>query len=204
MRLKLSLALALAVATSLVFAEVRHFGFLSLDDGLYVAANPRVRAGLTLEGLGWAATTAWQSNWHPVTWLSLMADVELFGVNPRAHHLVNLLLHVANTLLLFLLLARLTDRVWRSAFVAALFALLLALGLMAKPTLVTLPFTLLVLDVWPLGRAEWREALRARGLCRWSGRSSHSSRSRPPAARSRSRRPATRSPRSTSSRSRSA
>lgn len=205
--------LALLALTVAVYAPVGHFDFVQLDDPAYVTENPHVLGGLTLEGAAWAFTTGHAANWHPVTWLSHMLDVQLFGVAGGAHHLTSLALHAANTLLLFGLLALLTGALWRSALVAALFAvhplhvesvawvaerkdvlstffLLLtlwayagfvrsvgpastaagvpagrsrrvyyalmlvafALGLMAKPMLVTLPFVLLLLDVWPLGR----------------------------------------------------
>ncbi len=205
--------LALAALTAAVYAPVRHYDFVSFDDPVYVSENATVARGLTWEGARWAFTTGHASNWHPLTWLSHMLDVQLFGMTPGAHHLTNLVLHVLNTLLLFLLLLRLTGRAGPSAVVAALFAvhplhvesvawiaerkdvlstcfwllaswsylsyvglpsvrrhatdvagsgsrirsyalmlLWFALGLMAKPMLVTLPFVLLVLDVWPLGR----------------------------------------------------
>jgi hypothetical protein len=211
--------LVLAALTVAVYAPVGRFDFVQLDDPAYVTENPHVLGGLTLDGLAWAFTTGHAANWHPVTWLSHMLDVQLFGVDAGAHHLTSLALHAANTLLLFGLLALLTGALWRSALVAALFAvhplhvesvawvaerkdvlsaffLLLtlwayagfvrsvgpaataagetagrsrrvyyalmlvafALGLMAKPMLVTLPFVLLLLDVWPLERlnAAWR------------------------------------------------
>jgi hypothetical protein len=211
--------LVLAALTVAVYAPVGRFDFVQLDDPAYVTENPHVLGGLTLDGLAWAFTTGHAANWHPVTWLSHMLDVQLFGVDAGAHHLTSVALHAANTLLLFGLLALLTGALWRSALVAALFAvhplhvesvawvaerkdvlsaffLLLtlwayagfvrsvgpaataagetagrsrrvyyalmlvafALGLMAKPMLVTLPFVLLLLDVWPLERlnAAWR------------------------------------------------
>jgi tetratricopeptide (TPR) repeat protein len=122
MQTRLSICAALALVTALLFADVRNAGFLSYDDDVYVTASPQVRQGLTLESLRWSLTAVISSNWHPVTLWSLMLDVSLFGVNARAHHLVNLVLHIANVLLLFLLLARMTGAAWRSAFVAALFA----------------------------------------------------------------------------------
>ena len=76
-----------------------------------------------MEGIGWAFTTGHAANWHPLTWISHMVDVQLFGLHPGWHHLVNLLFHLANTLLLFLVLHRMTNALWQSAFVAALFAL---------------------------------------------------------------------------------
>ncbi len=194
------------------YAPVRHFGFINFDDRDYVYQNPEVLSGLTLQGIRWAFKTNHAANWHPVTWLSHMLDCQLFGLNPGAQHMVNVLFHVASTLLLFHILNLMTTAPWRSAFVAALFALhplhvesvawvaerkdvlsaffwmltlwtyvkyaealkacppsadsrvrvfyglaLLSftLGLMSKPILVTLPFVLLLLDYWPLGRTPW-------------------------------------------------
>jgi tetratricopeptide (TPR) repeat protein len=97
-------------------------GFINYDDNDYIAANPFVARGLTADGALWALTTTQSSNWHPLTWLSHMLDVQLFGMNPGAHHLVGLGLHAANAALLYLLLLRLTGARWRSALVAALFA----------------------------------------------------------------------------------
>jgi Flp pilus assembly protein TadD len=196
--------LALIAANLIVYAPVWHHGFVNFDDDDYVTANPVVQHGLTWHGVAWALTTDHASNWHPLTWLSHMLDVQLYGLDPGAHHLTNLLLHIANTLLLFGLLNRMTGALGRSAFVAGLFAvhplhvesvawvaerkdvlstlfwmltlwayveyvkrpdlsqsglrryavvlLFFALGLLAKPMLVTLPFVLLLLDFWPLGR----------------------------------------------------
>ena len=83
--------------------------------------NPHVRAGLNAAGIAWAFTASYAANWHPLTWLSHMLDVELFGLNPGPHHVVNLVLHVANTILVWLVLRRLTGSTFRSAVVAALF-----------------------------------------------------------------------------------
>ncbi len=115
--------LGLVLATVIAFEPVRHNDFVSYDDAMYVTENPRVNEGVSLASLRWAFTTTHASNWHPLTWLSHMLDCELFGLNPLWHHLVNLLFHTANTLLLFWVLARLTGAVWASAFVAAAFAL---------------------------------------------------------------------------------
>ncbi|HEV2392730.1 MAG TPA: hypothetical protein VG146_10255 [Verrucomicrobiae bacterium] len=114
-----ALLIALAVAA---FWPVLRNGFINYDDPDYVTQTPQVLAGLTWRGLAWAFTTGWAGNWHPLTWASHMLDVTLFGVSPGAHHAVNLLLHVTNTLLLFFLLKRLTGSLWRSALVAGLFA----------------------------------------------------------------------------------
>lgn len=196
---------ALVVITVTTYSAVGTFGFVNFDDPQYVQENAQVIKGLTWSGLQWAFTSGHAANWHPLTWLSHMLDVQLFGMQPGPHHLVNLLLHVINTLLLFGFLHRTTGAAGRSALVAALFAVhplhvesvawiserkdvlstlffmltlwayaayankrtvarylavfvLLGLGLMAKPMLVTLPFLLLLLDVWPLKRfslADW-------------------------------------------------
>jgi Flp pilus assembly protein TadD len=195
----LIISLCLIVVTLTVFWQVQQCQFLSFDDDDYVTDNPNVKAGLTFKGVTWAFTTFHASNWHPLTWLSHMLDCELFGLNPRWHHLTNLLFHILNTLLLFLVLKRMTGAPWGSSFVAALFALhplhvesvawvaerkdvlstffwmltmwayiryverpginrylvvliFCAMGLMSKPIFVTLPFVLLLLDYWPLGR----------------------------------------------------
>lgn len=189
----------MALATLAAYAGILGNGFVLYDDPSYVLDNHRTQAGLTWSNLIWAATTLNNSNWHPLTWLSHMADVEIFGLNPAGHHAVSVILHLANSLLLMYLLIALTKRPWRSAAVAALFALhpmhvesvawvserkdvlstlfmlcsllawvaytrhgrlrsylgalaLFALGLAAKPMLVTLPCLMLLLDWWPLNR----------------------------------------------------
>jgi Flp pilus assembly protein TadD len=200
MRRTLFVSLALAVATLAAYAAIADHGFVCYDDQDYLYGNARVLEGLSLDNVAWAFTTGTNSNWHPLTWLSHMLDVELFGIErPGMHHLHGLLLHVVSTILLLVALARMTGAFWRSAFVAAVFALhplhvesvawaaerkdvlstllglgciaayaefarsgarrwyllallALALGLMAKPMLVTMPFLLLVLDGWPLQR----------------------------------------------------
>jgi len=191
--------LLLAVGTLVCFWQVRSHDFVFADDPAYITRNPIVQNGITLEGVVWAFTTGHTGYSHPLTWLSHMLDCQLFGMNAGWHHLVSLFFHIANTLLLFMLLKKMTARVWPSFFVAAAFALhpahvesvawvaerkdvlstlffiltLLAytayaerqtklwyilvllsyaMGLMAKPMLVTLPFVLLLLDYWPLER----------------------------------------------------
>jgi len=191
--------LFLVVATGAVYGQVGGHAFIEFDDDRYVYQNARVLSGLSWQDAGWALTTTEVSNWHPLTWLSHMLDGQLYGSNPRGHHLANLAFHIANTVLLFLVFHRITGALWRSALLAALFALhplhvesvawvserkdvlstffwwlslwlycvyvkspslaryltvllAFALGLMAKSMLVTLPFTLLLLDYWPLGR----------------------------------------------------
>ena len=199
MRKHVLIVLFLVVATLSVYMRAGGNGFVNYDDNRYVTANPHVATGITPGNVGWAFTTTTASNWHPLTWLSHMTDCQLYGLNPRWHHLTSVALHALNAVLLFLLLVRMTHAPWRSAFVAALFALhplhvesvawvaerkdvlstlfflltllaysryverpgparyvpvfcLYALGLMAKPMLVTLPCVLLLLDYWPLGR----------------------------------------------------
>jgi tetratricopeptide (TPR) repeat protein len=112
----------LASVTLAAFWPVVHNDFIKLDDRKYVTENPHVLSGLTWPNVQWAFQPGYASNWHPLTWLSHMLDVQFFGLNPGWHHLVNLVLHIANTLLLFVVLKRMADTVWRSASVAALFA----------------------------------------------------------------------------------
>jgi protein O-mannosyl-transferase len=197
--LVLSIYFALIASAFLVFWQVRNFNFINFDDRIYVYENPHVLNGLTTGNVIWAFTNGHAAFWHPLTWLSYMLDRQLFGPGPGGFHLTNLIFHIANTLLLFLVLKQMTDALWQSAFVAALFAfhplhvesfawiaerkdvlsiffwlltmsaywkyvkkpgttryllvlLIFALGLMAKPMLVTLPFVFLLLDYWPLDR----------------------------------------------------
>jgi len=117
------IGLLLIVATLGVFWQVRSHDFLNYDDDVYVSENSQVQEGFTRKSVIWAFTSGYASNWHPLTWLSHMLDCQLFGLNPGGHHLTNLMLHLANTLLLFLLLNRMTSSLYRSALVAALFAL---------------------------------------------------------------------------------
>ena len=192
---------AVAAATACVYWNAGNLGFVNIDDPQYVYENAEVERGLTLEGVHWAFTTFHASNWHPLTWLSHMADVQIFGVAPGPPHVVNVLLHLVASLLLFAFLHRASRQPWRSAAVAVLFAvhplhvesvawiserkdvlsavfwmatclayveyarrpngpryalvvLGCAAGLLAKSMGVTLPFVLLLLDYWPLGRLE--------------------------------------------------
>ena len=215
------IGLLLALITLVAYLPVARDGFVNFDDDDYVTNNQIVQNGLAWAGIKWAFTTWHASNWHPLTWLSHMTDCELFGLNAGAQHYINVLFHTANSVLLLLLLFRLTGALWPAAFVAALFAwhslhvesvawiserkdvlstcfgllallayaryarevtgggwrvtgnqpgtapspvtrhpsrfyalalFFFALGLMAKPMLVTLPFVLLLLDYWPLQR----------------------------------------------------
>jgi len=115
--------LLLVMATLAVYWQVQHFDFVNFDDIDYVYENYHIQNGLTQESISWAFTTTHAANWHPLTWLSHMLDCKLFGLNPGRHHLTNLLFHIANTLLLFVVFRKMTGGLWQSAFVAALFAL---------------------------------------------------------------------------------
>ena len=117
------ICLWLALVTRLVYQPVFHAQFIGFDDPNYVTANPHVLSGITLANLRWAFVTTHTGNWQPLTWISLMLDSQFFGPRAGAFHAVNLLLHVANTLLLFLWLHHATGAKWRGALVAALFAL---------------------------------------------------------------------------------
>ncbi|MBF0555826.1 MAG: tetratricopeptide repeat protein [Nitrospirae bacterium] len=198
-RLIYLIILILVSATFFCYLPLRYNDFVTYDDYDYIVNNTRIHSGLTMTNIRWAFTTSYFSYWHPLAWISHMADIELFGLNPRGHHMMNLFFHIADTVLLFLCLRLMTGRIWASAFVAALFALhpmsvdsvawaaerknvlstffwflilifyvyyvrrpvlwrylsvlaAFACGLMSKPMLVTVPFFLLLLDYWPLGR----------------------------------------------------
>ena len=112
----------LIAITFFAYAPVRQYGFINYDDPQYVAQNPNVTGGLTWHGIIWAFTTGYQSNWHPLTWLSHMLDVQLFSANAGAHHLINVFLHIANSLLLFWFLVKTTGAPGPSTAIAALFA----------------------------------------------------------------------------------
>ena len=116
-------SLLLAVMVLASYSPVTHNGFLNYDDDTYLTSNTHVRAGLTLATVKWAFTTYDEANYHPLTWLSHALDCQLFGLNPEAHHEINVLLHAANAVLLFLFLQTATRFSWRSLFVAALFAI---------------------------------------------------------------------------------
>lgn len=119
---RLLISLFLIMATVLVFWPVRNHEFLNYDDNEYITGNPQVKGGLTLKGFIWAFTTTHAANWHPLTWLSHMLDYDLYGLAPGGHHLTSVLFHMANALLLFFILHRMTKALWVSGFVAALFA----------------------------------------------------------------------------------
>jgi len=194
-----AICLLLVALNLAIYAQTITFDFVLYDDPDYVTQNPVVQRGVTAASMVWALTAMHASNWHPLTWVSHMLDFQLFGFNAGGHHLTSVLLHILNTLALFVLFRRLTAEPWPSAFVAALFAVhplhvesvawvaerkdvlstlffllatlayvgyvrkggagryagvavLFALGLMAKPMVVTLPLVLLLLDYWPLRR----------------------------------------------------
>lgn len=119
---KLFICFVLTLVTAGIYWPVHRYDFVNYDDVDYVVENVHIRAGLTFDSAQWAFTTGHSGNWHPLTWLSHMIDIQLFGLNAGAHHTVNVLFHIANALLLFLLLARVTRALWPSAMVAALFA----------------------------------------------------------------------------------
>ncbi len=191
--------LALIALVWIVFGQTLGHEFVNYDDNTYVFENSHITSGITLRGMAWALTHSHSDNWHPLTSLSHMLDCDLYGLRPWGHHLSNVLLHSIAVVLCFLVLEQMTGALWRSAFVASLFAIhplhvesvawiserkdvlsgvffmltlgaylryvrqpgltrylttaaLFAAGLMAKPTLVTLPFVLLLLDYWPLRR----------------------------------------------------
>ena len=121
-RLFLPGCLVLALGIGVGFASLINSDFVTYDDPTYVTKNGHVQGGLALRGIAWAFTTGHGGNWHPLTWISHMLDCQLYGLKPGGHHFTSLLFHVANTLLLFGLLRRMTGAFWRSAIVAALFA----------------------------------------------------------------------------------
>lgn len=116
-------SIILALATLIAFLPALNCGFINYDDPGFVYENAQVASGFSVEGIRWALTATRMSNWHPLTWISHMADCQLYGLNPQGHHATSLMLHIFNTLLLFLALDRLTGIRAKSAFVAALFAL---------------------------------------------------------------------------------
>lgn len=200
----LLICMFLAAAILAAYWQVQYYDLTCYDDISYISNNPYVKKGLTGESFTWAMTTIHMGYWQPLTWLSHMLDYQLFGPNIGGHHWVNVILHIANAILLYIVLRRTSGETWKSAIVAALFAvhplnvesvawiaerknvlstlfwfialwfyacyverptlyryalilLTFSLGLMAKPMLVTLPFTLLLFDYWPLGRlTSWK------------------------------------------------
>lgn len=198
-KFRLALCLLLAAITLALYNGVGGHGFSNYDDDRYILTNAHVQAGLRWSTITWAFTSLEEANWHPLTWLSHALDCQLFQLHPAGHHYTSLLLHAANVVLLFCLLAVVTRSTGRSLMVAALFAVhplnvesvawvaerksvlamlffllalyayaryarkpgvvpylvvavLFAMALMSKPMVITLPFALLLLDYWPLGR----------------------------------------------------
>ena len=198
-RCDILICLFIVIATLVVYNQVSHHSFVNYDDPYYITENVHVQKGLTVDNIIWAFTSTHALNWHPLTWLSHMLDVQLYGLNPASHHLTNVLFHILNSLLLFFVFRRMTGKLWHSSFVALLFAvhplhvesvawvaerkdvlstffwmltlwgyaryveqpgvyryllvvMFFILGLLAKPMVITLPFVLLLLDYWPLGR----------------------------------------------------
>ena len=121
-RQKLIIYVVLATVTLAVYWQVSQFDFITLDDHIYVTLNRHIQSGITLDGFRWAFVTTYAEFWHPLTWLSLMFDYHVHGLNAGGYHLTNLILHILSTLLLFWLFNRMTGAIWKSAFVAALFA----------------------------------------------------------------------------------
>ena len=121
--LAILICLVLVVVTLAIYLQVGDHPFLDLDDNLYVTENSHVSGGLTGQNLLWALTSVEAGNWHPVTWLSHMADVRFYGMNPGGHHLTNVIVHICASVLLLLCLLRSTGSLWQSSMVAALFAL---------------------------------------------------------------------------------
>ena len=195
----LLICITLAVVTFAAFEGVKNNSFVNYDDNVYVTENPSVQGGLNLKSIQWAFTSLYAGNWHPLTWLNHAIDCSVFGPDPAGHHLVSVGFHIANVILLFLILKKMTGAIWPSAFVAAVFglhplgvesvawvaerknvlsnffafltiwaylwyaqkpglwryvliAVLFAAGLLSKSMLVTLPFVLILLDYWPIGR----------------------------------------------------
>ena len=196
---RLAIVVLLTIATVIAFAPVLNCGFVNYDDTGYVTKNPHVCSGVSLKTILWSFTATDQANWHPLTWMSHALDCTLFGLEARYHHAMNLFLHLVSSIVLFLVLERMTRAMWQSAFVALVFAIhplhvesvawiserkdvlsglfwmltmsayvgyvrsrspgryvltvsMFALGLQAKPMLVSLPFVLILLDYWPLRR----------------------------------------------------
>ena len=120
--IKVAIFIFLAVATFTIYSNVQNHEFLIYDDYKYIKNNLKIKSGLSSENISWALTTFYGNNWFPVTWLSHMLDYQLYGLNPKGHHLANLGFHIANVLILFIVLLRMTRKLWRCAFVVALFA----------------------------------------------------------------------------------
>jgi protein O-mannosyl-transferase len=120
---KLIIYIVLTTVTLAVFWQVNQFDFINFDDPVYITENSYVKSGLTLEGVRWAFSSKYFGLWNPLVWLSFMLDYQFHGLNPGSYHLTNIILHILSTLLLFWLFCRMTGAIWKSAFVAAVFAL---------------------------------------------------------------------------------
>jgi len=193
------ISILIIISTIAIYWQVKDYEFINFDDDVNIYENLHIQKDITLKNIKWAFTAVYWSTWQPLVWLTYMADYNLHGLDPGWHHLTNLFLHIANALLLFITLRTMTGVLFRSAFIALIFALhpihiesvawiterrdvlsaffwilttfsyvrytrsqrlikyipvffFMCFGLMAKQMLVTLPFTLLLLDFWPLGR----------------------------------------------------
>ncbi len=113
----------LAVLTAALYWQVRNYDYVHFDDPVYIKNNVHVKTGLSAENMRWSLTSGYAANWHPLTWMSYMAEVSLFGESPKVFHITNVLIHIVNTCLVFVLLRRMTGDLWPSTFVAALFAI---------------------------------------------------------------------------------
>jgi tetratricopeptide (TPR) repeat protein len=120
---KIAIIIFLTVSTLAIYWQIGGHEFIRFDDQIYLIENPYIRNGFSFSTVKWAFTSVYAANWHPLTWLSHMLDVQLFGMRPAGHHLGNVFLHILNAMLLFLLLSRSTGALWKSAVVAMLFAL---------------------------------------------------------------------------------
>lgn len=195
--------IVLAAMVLFIYLQTGSFKFINFDDGFYVYENPMVMSGLNWASVKWAMTAFYAGNWHPLTWLSLQLDVQIWGPVPGTHHVVNVIFHLMSAVLAFFAFERLTGKFWESLAVAALFAVhpahvesvawiserkdvlsavfwfasiwcyarwgrgeakpwtryyvaalvFFAIGLTAKPMVITLPFVLILCDIWPLGRS---------------------------------------------------
>lgn len=115
--------LLLLVLVLFVYAQTRTHDFINYDDETYITSNPRVTKGLNAQNMLWALTASWASNWHPVTWISHMMDIEIHGMNPGAHHFTSMLFHTLNAFLVFFLFRKMTGELWKSCFLAVVFAI---------------------------------------------------------------------------------
>ncbi len=202
-RTEILIGLSFVVLILGLYINVRGHNFIIFDDNIYITENPQVQSGINSDAVGWAFGLKENTPmyWHPLTWISHMLDVQIYGLHPGMHHIVNLIFHLLNSVMLFYVLKRMTGEIWKSAIVALLFAvhplnvesvawiaarknvlstffwmltilfyvrytekqdvkiyvlalMIFSLGLLAKPMLMTLPFVLLLLDVWPIKRLQ--------------------------------------------------